>query len=93
MSQHKERLAQRVLKPLQDSNLFDNFTTAECTTQITTKVTDFVRYLQTLSHYIDMPADESHHFFDVVEKTLREKCGGEVPTTLVVSILNMATRT
>ena len=57
-------------------------------------ILDYIAYLQTLSNYISMPADEARQFYDLVQTTLRNTCGADKDEIAVhqVSVLNMAKR-
>jgi SAM-dependent methyltransferase len=82
LSDHKQRMHERVLGPIEDqSNLFTPFSTRECPLQEEWPVSSFVSYLKTLSIYIIMEPDEKKVFFRTVEETLTRECGATVKTS------------
>jgi trans-aconitate methyltransferase len=91
LQDHKARLTEHVLAPLEESQHFAPFVTHECELNEAFPVLSFVSYLRTLSNYITMQPEEQKAFFTTVEKTLHRECGEFVKTS-GKSILNFSTK-
>jgi SAM-dependent methyltransferase len=88
---HEKQLAEKVLTPLHESNLFEPFETFGNQLSEDLLIPNFISFLKTLSNYIVMETEEATKFFNVVEQTLIERHGNTIPTSRK-SVLNVLSR-
>lgn len=89
--QHEEDLCENILKPVESSGLFSQFSMEEFPTETTMPIADFTSMVRTFSHYIRMSQEEQDSFLATAEKTMAEKSGSSMDVT-GLSLLNVATK-
>ena len=92
LEDHKQRLQDKVLAPVEKSLLFSKFTAvSEENIEETVTIANYVHFLETLSNYIVMETTEREAFFDTVAKVLQQESGGgDTVTTRRESLLNIS---
>ena len=91
VANHRERLHEKILKPLEESTFFSKFENVEESFNEETSIPDYLNFLNTLSNYIIMGDDKRQAFFDMVAEVLAEEHGALLPTYRE-SLLNVALR-
>ncbi len=86
---HWQRMRERVLGPIEDSQFFTPFETIEHPLAEEIPIDSYISFLKTLSNYITMEEGERESFFEIVKKTFLDECGNII-TTHRKSILNVS---
>lgn len=91
LCQHKERLREKVLAPVENSGFFTTFVDHSCSNiEEDVTITDYINFLKTLGNYIAMEDEERQVFFATVAKTLRRDRSTDNIKTSRESLLNVS---
>lgn len=93
IEEHKHNLHDKILDPVEATNLFSDFTLLQYPTVTKMTITDYLAMVRTFSLYIRMTDDDRESFFETTQKIMAEMCGAtNTVETTGLSLLNVATK-